>query len=523
MRIQMLCASALLSLALPCGAGVAHAQAWPTNPSSGYPQAYGYGYRVVPAGYAYNPYTGQYYAVANRGYAYYPQAGYRPAYPASPMVGLSTNPYHPPQEAQTTNTSTTTEEPSKDGAGTASVASPAATAIQTPSTNVPVASLPSFDEAVGAPIPKQEEPVQEHFWVDADYVIGFIKPLHFTTPLATTGSLADAHAGSLGQPGTVALFGPNVSFDMSSGVRADVGIYMDECNHWALEWIGVWIFPSHDHFTDASDGAGNPLITRPVFNSLAGREAAYADAIPGVAAGGIRIDAKSELFTTEVNGHYQFNPGKHLGLDVLAGFRFMRLAEDLNIQDQLNPTVTNAITFEGAAVSPGTMLADFDNFKTTNYFYGMQLGGKVKYDGDWFCVTAFAKTGIGATEQDVSIAGATSLSGPAGVQFAQGGILALSSNMGDHSQTRFGFVPEAGLDLAIRLTPHVRATAGYSFLYWNQVMRPTGAVDRVVNPTLVPSDVSFGTAAGGASRPQFHFNEEPYWVHQLNLGLEFHY
>src|SRR5579872_3631254 len=99
--------------------------------------------------------------------------------------------------------------------------------------------------------------------------MGFVRPIHTPGPLVTTGSLADAHAAALGQPGTSVLFGDHINFGMFSGVRTDVGIYMDDCNHWSVDWIGLWILPNQEHFNDNSSPTGNPLIARPVFNNVA--------------------------------------------------------------------------------------------------------------------------------------------------------------------------------------------------------------------------------------------------------------
>ena len=57
------------------------------------------------------------------------------------------------------------------------------------------------------------------------------------------------------------------------------------------------------------------------------------------------------------------------------GFRFLRLAEHLSVVDHLQPLKGNNLKFAGAFLGTGDMLADMDSFRTTNYFYGVQLGG----------------------------------------------------------------------------------------------------------------------------------------------------
>jgi hypothetical protein len=137
-------------------------------------------------------------------------------------------------------------------------------------------------------------------------------------------------------------------------------------------------------------------------------------------------------------------------------------------------------------------------------------------------VSAFGKAGIGWTDEEVDINGSTTLTTGGQSFIAGGGILALPSNIGQHEQTVFGFVPEGGLTVGVKIKPCLRLLAGYSFLYWNSVVRPGNQIDRVVNPALVPTDISFGTLTGPA-RPTFQFHEENFWVHTLTVGLDFRY
>src|SRR5207302_1975075 len=130
---------------------------------------------------------------------------------------------------------------------------------------------------------------------------------------------------------------------------------------------------------------------------------------------------------------------------VLAGFRFLRLRESLSIEDRLRPLQLNRLPFEGVGLDLTDSLADQDSFRTTNNFYGGQVGGSLRWEGEWFSVCGYAKVALGATDQTADIAGSTTLITPGGTQTASGGILALPSNIGQHHRTAFGVVPEAGL------------------------------------------------------------------------------
>ena len=109
-----------------------------------------------------------------------------------------------------------------------------------------------------------------------------------------------------------------------------------------------------------------------------------------------------------------------------------------------------------------------------------------------------------------------------GSQTANGGVLALPSNSGSFGRTVFGVVPEAGFDLSVNVTQNVRVKLGYSFLYWNHVVRPGSQYDLTINPGQVNSSFFFGQTTGPAA-PAHRFNEEVFWTNSFNLGLEVHF
>lgn len=105
----------------------------------------------------------------------------------------------------------------------------------------------------------------------------------------------------------------------------------------------------------------------------------------------------------------------------------------------------------------------------------------------------------------------------AGVPF-QGGLLALSSNSGNFSQTRFAVVPEISLKAGYQVAPQWRIVAGYDVLYWTDVQRAGGLIDTVINPNLIPP-----VAPGGPQRPMPLFNTSALWAQGFNVGVRYDY
>jgi hypothetical protein len=71
-----------------------------------------------------------------------------------------------------------------------------------------------------------------------------------------------------------------------------------------------------------------------------------------------------------------------------------------------------------------------------------------------------------------------------------------------------------------QLTPHLRATFGSTFLYWNRVARSGDQIDLAVNTNFIPPPIA---NTGGALNPSFAFHDTAFWAMGLNFGLEFHW
>lgn len=370
-------------------------------------------------------------------------------------------------------------------------------------------------------------PHKDCWWASLDYTASWLRPWRMTTPLVTTGLAADPSPGSLGQPGTAVLFGDTVKFDKLSGFRLEGGKFLDDDGCFSLDGGLFVIFPGHTRFFAASDRLGNPVIGRPVFDVVNQEEFTYrislpaSGAFPALSSGSVSIDADSALCSIDLNARWHCYTANRLHANCLAGLRFMRLAETLNIKDQLTP-ISEGLTFLGADIALNESLQDEDLFRTANFFTGFQVGSQLTWEGNWFDVSFFGKVGLGLTRQTVDIAGSSTLISPLGNQVALGGILAQPTNIGVRSQNVLGVVPELGLKVGCDLCSWARVNWGYSFLYWNSVVRAGEQIDRFVNPGQVPTDQLFNQVSGPA-RPAFSFNDAGLWVHTLSLGLEMHY
>ena len=173
-------------------------------------------------------------------------------------------------------------------------------------------------------------------------------------------------------------------------------------------------------------------------------------------------------------------------------------------------------------VNAPNSLADEDTFQTVNQFIGPQIGGRLSWEHRWLTLDGFAKLAVGASQEQTTISGSTTFVSPAGDQTVVGGVLAQPSNIGTYRRTVLGIVPEFGFNVGVEITKCARLQFGYSFLLWNHVVRPGNQFDRNVNPGQAPGSQTFGTITGPLS-PTYRFNDELFWTHTLNLGLELHF
>ena len=115
-----------------------------------------------------------------------------------------------------------------------------------------------------------------------------------------------------------------------------------------------------------------------------------------------------------------------------------------------------------------------------------------------------SKLGLGTTNEKVEITGGSSLNGLP----TTGGIFTGSTNSNVFQKNRFSMVPEVGVKVGYQLTDYLRASVGYNFLYWTDVVRGAEQID----PILL-----------GSGRPAFASRTSDFWTQGLTLGLELRY
>ena len=68
-------------------------------------------------------------------------------------------------------------------------------------------------------------------------------------------------------------------------------------------------------------------------------------------------------------------------------------------------------------------------------------------------------------------------------------MLALRTNSGRHDRNVFCVVPELGATVGYQVTRRLKATVGYTFIYWSRVARPGDHIDLDITPDLLPPEL----------------------------------
>ena len=369
------------------------------------------------------------------------------------------------------------------------------------------------------------------FWIRGESLIWWTNGMN--TPALLVSSppgTAQRNAGVLGVQGNTTLFGGEDLFtDSRSGGRFRFGKWFDRCNWVGFETDFFFLNGENNGFHDCT--VGNQIIGRPFTDAEEGPSAELID-FPGLVAGTAHIDAETSLLSVNprlrVNLSCEnfatptrFDPCATGGyrFDMLVGYRYMRLDDDLTIRENLmaptagaNGQIPLIPRFDNV-----TYFDIRDSFSTSNDFHGADIGLAWEgYRGRW-SLELLGKVGIGSTSQEVNIRGNTTRVANNNSFNDEGGLLALESNIGSYSRNEFTVLPEFGATLGYGLSPRMRFLVGYTFVYWSDVVRAGDQIDTTVNTDLLP-DVQPTT---GPNRPEFSFVDTSFWAQGLSLGLDY--
>ena len=311
-----------------------------------------------------------------------------------------------------------------------------------------------------------------------------------------------------------------------SGTRVRFGWWFANNPNLGIEGEYLGFGTRTENFDQQSNGS--EILARPYYNAITGLDDSELVSYPGVLSGRVRTTATSKLDGAAVrfrrllccSSGCAFSPiacgpvPSQSRIDATFGWRFFQLKESLEIQEDL--TSLNAS-------NPGSFVLN-DLFRTRNQFNGGELGVHWMGRRGYWSLDMLMRMGLGNTRQEVFVNGTTQTTRNGTTTNAVGGLLAQRTNITNSTnadtfvRNQFGVVPELGATLGYQVTQRLRLTAGYSFIYWSNVVRPGDQIDTTVNPNLLPPENPVQTAF---LNPRFAFQESDYRVQGLSLGGDY--
>jgi hypothetical protein len=345
------------------------------------------------------------------------------------------------------------------------------------------------------------------FWFGVDALLWWVKNQPLPVPIVTTGPASQgANAGALGMKGTASLTSP-FDFGADGGLRVFGGFWFDP---------GLTIGMDASVFSLGQQTAGFGVVDRSgtgqfVINEpLAGAPFATQVSAPGVETGGVNVSATTRFSGGDVNLLYNLARSGGWTVNLLGGFRYLELNESLSINS--NSLLFSTTTYQDnlgnviATAPPGSTVNVVDFFDTRNRFYGGQLGVQFQRQmGRWF-VSGATKFALGATREEVTVNGNTFVTPVNGNPVALAGGNFANLQAGRYSVDRFAVAPELQLNVGYQITPWLRGTIGYNFLYLSSVARPGNQIDNTYD---------------GVTHPLVPLASSSFWTQGINFSLLF--
>jgi hypothetical protein len=381
-------------------------------------------------------------------------------------------------------------------------------------------------------IPWQRDPSVdgERFWFGAEYLLWWFRNSPLPVPLVTTTANPDlTPTAAFNQLGTSVLLG-NQGIDTGTrhGARITAGAWLDNRHTIGLE--GNYFFVASHTVTQNVNSPGTPILAIPFFDADAQAESSFVQASPSSMAGGAVLSLSSRLQGAEINALFKTCSIESFRFQVLGGFRYLELTENLNF-------ATSSVGIQDPAVdgsNNGLALNTLDQFNTRNTFYGFQLGARAEYRLGDFSLSATGKLALGESYQVANLIGSATtnfFNAPTGgpftgvpVQTLPGtGTFVQASNQGTSTRHEFAAVPEVGVNFGYEVVAGLRVFFGYDLLYFSKVLRPGNLIDRSFNAAQTVQSAVAGNPAAPGTFPAIILRGSDFWAQGINLGLEYRY
>ena len=340
-------------------------------------------------------------------------------------------------------------------------------------------------------------------WFDYE-MLGWATKSQYAPPLLTT-STDPTDQGILERATTSILAGDETLHDqLQIGGRLTGGWWFHPDKSSGVE-IHYFVLDGEDLFHQTESTFSEALLSRPFTNADTGiqdRELAN----PNTFSADVRVEVDMEFSGAGALYRTVLQSGCHHRIDIVGGYRYLRLHEHLHVNED--------IVRETGLFRSGNR---FDRFRSESEFHGGELGLVGRWQKGYWSLELVGKGAIGSSRRNILINGASTLVDVDGnVTAYEAGVLAQPSNIGNYNDDEFAFTSELGVSLQYDLTCQLRASVGYTFLYWSDVSRALDHVSLTIDPDLIPPP-------GGTAANTFEWVTDDFWAQGLTAGFEYQF
>lgn len=337
-------------------------------------------------------------------------------------------------------------------------------------------------------------------------------------PLVTKGDLGTAKGGILGAPGTTVEFDRNgESFGVQHGFKLSAGGWITDDRGWGAELSGFLNPEVSEQRSVSMDFATR--LTIPYYDGRFGEEQAFSyNPMRGITAAGITITNKQQFWGVSALALRQVHQGKNIGIDLKLGIRSQNLEDEFGFRQAMTTIVPKRFAELGAF--PRTATAT-DSFKGRNNFVGASVGARIFFNYGRLRAEIQPQLAVGGNMQTVSIRGqSTAVDTITGAYHVRNqGFWALDTNIGEYQRARLGVIPEINLNIGVEILKNLEFKAGYSFMYWNDVVRGGDHVSRVINVDKTPIYGYGPLDPLNPALPTFRYRSTDFWAHGISVGF----
>lgn len=195
------------------------------------------------------------------------------------------------------------------------------------------APVPDSAGTPGAEVPPPALPTscaENTFWFGAEYLLWKVQGQNVPVLVGTVSTTDAEVVRQLPANAITPLFGGNIPYDVQSGFRVTGGAWLDDDRCFGLEAGFFLLGQAQQHYAFASNGGA---ALGPVFHDPAAlQDVLIMEAVPGLRAGTVAVDASNRLWGTEANVRLRLaTPPATQYLHLLAGFRYLQFNEGLAI------------------------------------------------------------------------------------------------------------------------------------------------------------------------------------------------